>query len=168
MGKLIGFLDGITEAVGRLVGWFTLGMVLMTLAVVVLRYAFATGATALQETALYLHGAVFTLAAGFTLKRDAHVRVDVFYRQCSERTRHWIDFVGTLLFLFPLSLAIGIYCFDYVINAWRIGESSAEAGGLPWVYLQKSLLLGLCASLILQGLCDLYRHGKALFGREAC
>lgn len=168
MGKLIGFFEGTTEAVGRLVGWFTLGMVLMTLAVVVLRYAFSTGATALQETALYLHGAVFTLAAGFTLKRDAHVRVDVFYRQCSERTRHWIDFVGCLLFLFPLSLAIGLYSFDYVMNAWRIHESSAEAGGLPWVYLQKSLLLGLCASLVLQGLCELYRHGKALFGRESC
>ncbi|QYK04208.1 TRAP transporter small permease subunit [Shewanella zhangzhouensis] len=168
MGKLIGFFEGTTEAVGRLVGWFTLGMVLMTLAVVVLRYAFSTGATALQETALYLHGAVFTLAAGFTLKRDAHVRVDVFYRQCSERTRHWMDFVGCLLFLFPLSLAIGLYSFDYVMNAWRIHESSAEAGGLPWVYLQKSLLLGLCASLILQGLCELYRHGKALFGRESC
>ncbi|WP_338589559.1 TRAP transporter small permease subunit [Shewanella khirikhana] len=168
MGKIIQFLEGLGESVGRLVGWFTLAMVILTLAVVLLRYVFSTGATAMQETALYLHGAVFTLAAGFTLKREAHVRVDVFYRQFSERTRHWVDFVGTLVFLLPLCGAIFYFCLDYVLRSWRIHEASIEAGGLPFVYLQKTLLLGLCISLIIQGLCALYRHGKALFGKEAC
>ncbi|MBT1444676.1 TRAP transporter small permease subunit [Shewanella sp. JM162201] len=167
MAKIIQILEGAGEFLGRLVGWFTLAMVLLTLAVVVLRYAFGIGATALQETALYLHGAVFTLAAGYTLKRDAHVRVDVFYRQFSERSRHWVDFIGTLIFLFPLSIALFIYCLNYVLLSWRIVERSAEAGGLALVYLQKSLLLALCITLMMQGIAELYRHGKALWGREA-
>ncbi|AQS39410.1 TRAP-type mannitol/chloroaromatic compound transport system, small permease component [Shewanella psychrophila] len=156
-------LEKITELIGRGVSWCTLFIVLMTLAVVILRYAFNTGATALQESALYLHGAVFTLAAGYTLKHDGHVRVDIFYRNFSVRTRHWVDFLGTLFLLLPVCLFILYSSFDYVLASWRVGESSVEAGGLAYVYLQKSLLLLLVVSLLLQGTVELVRHGLALF-----
>ncbi|PHQ73155.1 MAG: permease [Shewanella sp.] len=161
-------LEKITELIGRGVSWCTLFIVLMTLAVVILRYAFNTGATALQETALYLHGAVFTLAAGYTLKHDGHVRVDIFYRNFSVRTRHWVDFLGTLLLLMPVCLFILYSSFDYVLASWRVGESSVEAGGLAYVYLQKSLLLLLVVSLLLQGTVELVRHGVALFNSDDC
>ena len=159
-------LEKITELIGRGVSWCTLFIVLMTLAVVILRYAFNTGATALQETALYLHGAVFTLAAGYTLKHDGHVRVDIFYRNFSVRTRHWVDFLGTLLLLMPVCLFILYSSFDYVLASWRVGESSVEAGGLAYVYLQKSLLLLLVVSLLLQGIVELVRHGFSLFNSD--
>ena len=161
-------LEKITELIGRGVSWCTLFIVLMTLAVVILRYSFNTGATALQETALYLHGAVFTLAAGYTLKHDGHVRVDIFYRNFSVRTRHWVDFLGTLLLLMPVCLFILYSSFDYVLASWRVGESSVEAGGLAYVYLQKSLLLLLVVSLLLQGTVELVRHGVALFNSDDC
>ncbi|MCL1037299.1 TRAP transporter small permease subunit [Shewanella submarina] len=164
MNKLIAACSWLTEYSGRLVSWATLILLLLTLAVVILRYVFNTGATALQDTALYLHGAVFTLGAGYTLKHDAHVRVDIFYRRFSERGRHWVDFLGTLLLLLPVTLFIGIWCFEYVATSWRIGERSVEAGGLPLIYVQKSLLLILVVSLILQAVVELYNHGKALFG----
>ena len=159
-------LEKITELIGRGVSWCTLFIVLMTLAVVILRYAFNTGATALQESALYLHGAVFTLAAGYTLKHDGHVRVDIFYRNFSVRTRHWVDFLGTLLLLMPVCLFILYSSFDYVLASWRVGESSVEAGGLAYVYLQKSLLLLLVVSLLLQGIVELVRHGFSLFNSD--
>ena len=164
MNKLIAACSWLTEYSGRLVSWATLILLLLTLAVVILRYVFDTGATALQDTALYLHGAVFTLGAGYTLKHDAHVRVDIFYRRFSVKGRHWVDFLGTLLLLMPVTLFIGIWCFEYVATSWRIGETSVEAGGLPLVYLQKSLLLVLVVSLVLQALVELYTHGQALFG----
>ncbi|MGI2258117.1 TRAP transporter small permease subunit [Shewanella sp. GXUN23E] len=166
MDKLISGLSWLTEKVGRTVSWATLLLLLLTLAVVILRYAFNTGATALQDSALYLHGAVFTLAAGYTLKHDAHVRVDIFYRRFSIRTRHWVDLLGTLLLLLPVSLFIAWECWDYVLASWRITEKSAEAGGLPLVYLQKSLLLALVVSLLIQGIVELWTHSQALFGRE--
>ncbi|MPY22774.1 TRAP transporter small permease subunit [Shewanella psychropiezotolerans] len=161
-------LEKITELIGRGVSWCTLFIVLMTLAVVILRYAFNTGATALQESALYLHGAVFTLAAGYTLKHDGHVRVDIFYRKFSVRSRHWVDFLGTLLLLMPVCLFILYSSFDYVLASWRVGESSVEASGLAYVYLQKSLLLLLVVSLLLQGIVELVRHGVALFNSDDC
>ncbi|MCL1050978.1 TRAP transporter small permease subunit [Shewanella abyssi] len=156
-------LEKLVESIGRGVSWFTLLMVLMTLAVVILRYIFSTGATAIQEMALYLHGAVFTLAAGYTLKHDGHVRVDIFYRRFSARGQHWVDFLGTLLFLFPVSLYITYASFDYVLASWRYGETSVEAGGLAFVYIQKSLLLALTMSLMLQGIVELFRLSRLLF-----
>ncbi|WP_076412918.1 TRAP transporter small permease subunit [Shewanella sp. UCD-KL12] len=159
-------LEKLTELIGKGVSWCTLFIVLMTLAVVVLRYLFNTGATALQESALYLHGAVFTLAAGYTLKHDGHVRVDIFYRHFSSRNRHWVDFLGTLFLLFPVSLFIAYSCFDYVLASWKYAETSVEAGGLAYVYLQKSLLLLLVVSLLLQGAVELTKHGLALLHRD--
>ncbi|QQX79237.1 TRAP transporter small permease subunit [Shewanella sp. KX20019] len=156
-------LEKLVESIGRGVSWFTLLMVLMTLAVVLLRYIFNTGATAIQEMALYLHGAVFTLAAGYTLKHDGHVRVDIFYRRFSVRGQHWVDFLGCLLFLFPVSLYITYASFDYVLASWRYGETSVEAGGLAFVYIQKSLLLALTVSLMLQGIVELIRLSRLLF-----
>ncbi|QSX29147.1 TRAP transporter small permease subunit [Shewanella cyperi] len=162
MKHLIEWAEALTEGCGRLAGWCSLAILLLTLTVVLLRYVFGIGATAIQETALYLHGTIFTLAAGFTLKRDAHVRVDVFYRRFSARSQCWIDFLGTLLFLFPLALTIFGFSWAYVLGSWRIHESSVEAGGLAYVYLQKSLLLVLSTSLVLEGLAQLYRKGISL------
>ena len=159
-------LEKLTELMGRGVSWCTLFIVLMTLTVVVLRYVFNTGATALQESALYLHGAVFTLAAGYTLKHDGHVRVDIFYRRFSIRARHWVDFLGTLFLLFPVALFIAYSSWDYVLASWKYGETSVEAGGLAYIYLQKSLLLLLVVSLLLQGIVEIIRHGLALLNRD--
>ncbi|MFT5236035.1 MAG: TRAP-type mannitol/chloroaromatic compound transport system permease small subunit [Shewanella sp.] len=159
-------IEKLTEFIGKGVSWLTLFIVLLTLAVVVLRYVFNIGATAMQEGALYLHGAVLTLAAGYTLKHDGHVRVDIFYRHFSCRGRHWVDLLGTLFLLFPVCFFIAYSCFDYVLASWRYSESSVEAAGLPFVYLQKSLLLLLVVSLLLQGSVDLVRHASALFGKK--
>ena len=162
MKILINILDAITELSGRLISWATLLLMLLTLLVVILRYGFNIGSTAIQDTALYLHGAVFTFAAGYTLKHEGHVRVDVFYQTFSEKTRHLVDFFGTLLLLIPTSLFIGWVCLHYVGTSWEIKEASVEAGGLAYVYLQKTLLLVIVASLLIQGIVELYRHGHQL------
>ena len=77
-------------------------MVLITIAVVVLRYVFDTGTIALQEAVMYLHGSVFMLGLGYTLQHNAHVRVDVLAQRLSSRARAWIDLLGHLVFLLPL------------------------------------------------------------------
>lgn len=163
MKTLIQMLDGLSELTGRVISWATFFLLLATLSVVVLRYMFNVGATSLQDSAVYLHGAVFTFAAGYALKHDEHVRVDVFYQKFSPRTRHLVDFWGTLLFLFPVSAFIGWESWEYVKSSWDIREASPEAGGLPYVYLQKTLLLVLVASLVIQGLVELYRNGTQIF-----
>lgn len=162
LSRLVRVLDAFSEWCGRLISWLTLFMVLVTFVIVIMRYLFNVGNIALQESVIYMHGIVFLLAIAFTLKQDAHVRVDIFYQKCGKRTRAIIDLVGTLLFLFPVTLFIGFVSIDYVLFSWRIGEGSAEPGGLPGVYLLKTLILAMVVSLLAQGCAELLRSVRKI------
>jgi TRAP-type mannitol/chloroaromatic compound transport system permease small subunit len=97
-----------------------------------------------------LHATVFTVAAAWAFQTDDHVRVDIFYRDLSARHKNWVNLAGTLLFLVPFSLFLLFIGWHYVAASWATMESSREAGGLPLVFLLKSLILVLPALLLLQ------------------
>lgn len=144
-------LDSFAEWTGRLVSWLALLLVLVTFSVVVLRYGFNTGSISLQESILYLHASLFLLTGAYTLKQDAHVRVDIFYRGFSAEHKAWVNLIGALFLLLPVCLFIGWISWDYVSAAWSLREGSRETGGLPYVYLLKTLIpLGIIL-LALQG-----------------
>lgn len=151
-------LDLIATACGRLAAWLCLLMALATGLVVVLRYGFNIGSQALQESVNYLHAAVFMLGAAYTLQCDAHVRVDIFYRRWPPRTRAWVDCIGSIVLLAPMCVFIFWVSLSYVSNSWAIRESSADPGGLAAVFLLKSLILVLPATLLLQGLAEILRR----------
>lgn len=151
-------LDRFAVAMGKLAAVFCLAMALITGLVVILRYGFNIGSIALQECTSYLHAAVFMLGAAYALQRGAHVRVDIFYRRWSGRTRAWIDSIGAIVFLLPLVIFIGWISWDYVMNSWSIAESSPDPGGLPAVFLLKSLIPAMAATLVLQGLAEILRN----------
>jgi TRAP-type mannitol/chloroaromatic compound transport system permease small subunit len=153
--------DLVAETSGRLIAWLTLGMVIITFTVVVLRYLFNTGSIALQESITYLHACVFMLGAAYTLKQGGHVRVDIFYQGFSPLTRAWIDLLGTLLLLFPVCGFIFFSSLDYVASSWAIYEGSREAGGLDGVFLLKSLIPLAAVLLMLQG-CSMLLHSLLL------
>ena len=98
------------------------------------------------------HSLVFLLGAAFTLKRDAHVRVDLVYQRLSPRARALADLVGTLVLLLPFCVFLFWVSLDYVGMAWSLRESSREPGGLPGVYLLKTLIPIAAALLGLQGI----------------
>jgi TRAP-type mannitol/chloroaromatic compound transport system permease small subunit len=141
----------INEWTGRAVAWLTLLMVIITFTVVVLRYGFDLGSIAMQESIIYLHALNFMLGGAYTLKHDAHVRVDIFYQQMGPRRQAWVDLLGTLLLLLPVCGFIFWASWGYVADAWAVREASGEAGGLPFVYLLKSTLLLMPSLLIIQG-----------------
>ena len=165
--RLADALDLVNAWVGRIVGWLALAMVLMTFLVVVLRYGFDAGSVALQESVTYMHALLFMLGAAYTLQQDGHVRVDIFYQGFSRRGRAWVDVLGTLLLLIPVSLFILLSSWDYVATSWAIQEGSREAGGLPYVYWLKSLLVAMPLLMLLQGLVILLRNGLFLAGVTA-
>ncbi|MBO6563647.1 MAG: TRAP transporter small permease subunit [Pseudomonadales bacterium] len=138
-------------------------MVVVTCGVVVARYVFNFGSIALQETVMYMHGAVFLLGIAFTLKEQGHVRVDVLDEKFSERTRAVIDILGNLLFLLPVAGYILWASLDYVSFSWSVKESSAQPGGLPGVYLLKTLIPIMAALLILQGLSETCKSIQRVF-----
>ena len=149
--------DVINEHLGSAVSWLSLLMVLVTFVVVVLRYAFDLGWIWLQESVTFMHAALFLVGAAYTLKHEGHVRVDIFYRKFTPRTRAWVDLGGALFLLLPVCLFIFSVSWDYVAQSWSLHEGSREAGGLDGVYLLKSLILVMAGLLVLQGLSQAMR-----------
>ena len=147
---------------GKSVAWLTLVMVLLTFTIVILRYGFNMGWIWLQESLTYLHVAVFTIVAAWTLQQDGHVRVDIFYADMPEKKRALTDLLGTLVFLIPFCIFVLIIAWPYVANSWKLLESSREAGGLPLVFLLKSLILILPALLLAQAFLNLTDAWKTL------
>ncbi len=149
-------LDAFTDRVGQTIAWLVLFMMAVQFAIVVMRYVFNIHNTVMQESVMYMHAAVFMLGAAWTLRRDGHVRVDIFYRRLSARGRAWIDLCGTLFLLIPVVLFIAIGSFGYVRSSWAILERSPD-GGIPGVYLLKSLILVMMALLLVQGIAQVIR-----------
>lgn len=151
-------IDSFHHKLCQLVSWFTLFMVLLTLLIVVLRYGFNLGWIAMQESVMYLHGMVFLLGAAHTLRVNEHVRVDIFYSRFGNRKRAHVDIFGSLFLLMPVNIFIFMVSFEYVMRAWQVMETSREAGGIPAVFLLKSLILVFSFIMLLQGVAEVIRN----------
>lgn len=147
-------IETVTKFSGKIISWLTLFMVLTTFLVVVLRYVFDYGLIAMQESITYMHACIFLLGAAYTLQQNAHVRVDIFYQKFSKKGRAWIDLFGSLFLLTPTMLFIFIISWEYVGDSWSVLETSREAGGLPGVFLLKSVILVMASLMLLQGLAN--------------
>ncbi len=161
------FLDAFSIRVGHAVSWLTLLMVIVTFVIVVLRYVFGTGLIWLQESVTWMHAAVFMLGAAYTLQREEHVRVDIFYRKMSEQQRAWVNLLGVLVFIFPMCAFFVYESIDYVAASWSLREVSRNSGGLsyPAVPLLKSVLVIMPVAVALQGLALLLRAAQVIRGR---
>jgi TRAP-type mannitol/chloroaromatic compound transport system permease small subunit len=164
--KFVRAVDWLNELVGRLAAWLTLVTVVICATVVVLRYGFNEGFVWMQELYVWTGGAIFMLGAGYTLLHGGHVRVDIFYARASAKRRALIDLLGTLVFLLPWLILVFIVAWPYVRSAWLISEASAQGGGMPGLYIFKSVLLAFCVLLGLQGLAMIGRSILVLTGRD--
>lgn len=168
MDKLEAFargVDALNERIGRALSWLTLAMVLVTFFVAVMRYGFAWGRVWIQESYVWMHGIVFMIGAGYTLLHNGHVRVDIFYRPASLRYRALVDLFGSLFLLLPMVVTVFVVSWPYVLESWRKLETSREAGGLPGLFLLKTVILLFCVLAGLQGLSLAAKSWLALRGR---
>lgn len=151
-------IDAFTRALGKSIAWLTLAMMIATFMVVLLRYGFGIGSIGLQESVTYMHAAVFLLCGGFTLQNGGHVRVDIFYQRFNRQQRAWVDALGSLILLIPVCIFLLFVSWHFVSSSWQIREISSEPGGIPAVFLLKSLIPAGAATLALQGLAEVLRN----------
>ena len=144
-------VDQINDKVGRFIAWFALLMVTVQFVVVVLRYVFGIGSIMMQESIIYMHAFVFLIGSGYTLMNDGHVRVDIFYRESSQKKKAAIDLFGSLFFLIPVCALITWFTWPYVAGSWKVMEGSKETSGIQAVFLLKSTILIFTGLMILQG-----------------
>lgn len=155
-------VDAMNGAIGKLVMWFILAATLISAGNAISRYAFSISSNAFLEIQWYLFGAVFLLGGGYAFLRNAHVRIDVVSSRLSARTRNWIDVIGIVVFLLPLSYMMANMGWPVFERAWQGGEMSSNAGGL--IRWPAYLLIPVGFILLgLQGLSELIKRLNFLF-----
>ena len=160
-------IDAFNERIGRIVAWAALTMVLIQFAVVVMRYAFGLGSITMQESVIYLHSILFMVGAGYTLLHDGHVRVDIFYRDASERKKALVDLLGSIFFIIPVCSLIWWASLPYVQNSWAALEGSKETSGIQGVFLLKSVVLVFSFLVFIQGISTIAKSTLTLLGMES-
>ena len=123
-------VDRVNERIGRAAAWLTLLAVVICTVNAIVRYAVNMSSNGWLEMQWYLNAAMFMLVAAYTLKKNAHVRIDVIAGKLTPRMQAWIDIVGGLLFLLPVSLIIAWYSWPALMNSFQINEMSSDPGGL--------------------------------------
>ena len=158
-------IDLLNDWIGRSLAWLTLGMVLVTFVVVLMRYVFGLGSTILQESIVYMHAIVFMGCAGFALVHNGHVRCDIFYSAASARGKAAIDIIGTFVFLIPMCILVFWVTWPYAVASWAVLEGSQEGRmGIPAVFLLKTLILVFAGLLALQSVSLLLHSALFLAG----
>ena len=147
-------LEKYINFVGEKISYLIPVMVALMVFVIISRYFFGIGRTDIQELVMYFHALVFLGCAGYVMNNDEHVRVDIFYRNASDSYKKNINTIFGLLFLIPLIIVTFFYSIETIEASWKMSEASTEAGGLAYVYIQKTLMilfpLTLLATLINQ------------------
>ena len=163
--KIANAIDLVNDWIGRGLAWLTLGMVLVTFVVVLMRYVFGLGSTILQESVVYMHAIVFMACAGYALVHNGHVRCDIFYGAASPRAKAVIDIIGTFVFLIPMCVLIVWVTWPYAKASWAVLEGSPEGRmGIPAVFLLKSLILVFAGLLAVQAISLVLQSALFLAG----
>ncbi len=124
------WIDLINDRVGRAVTWLTLIVVVVSSANAIVRKLFNTSSNAWLELQWYLFGAMFLLAAGYTLLKNDHVRVDIVSSKFSRQTQIKIEIVGVIFFLLPACVLILILSWPVFMDSFIQNEQSSNSGGL--------------------------------------
>lgn len=157
-------IDRVNTIIGRKASWLILLAVFVSAINAIVRKMFSISSNAWLELQWYLYGGAFMLAAAYTLLENEHIRIDIIYGRWSRRTQHWIDLLGTLLFLTPFTLLMIWLVYPSMMTSWRTQEISMNAGGLLIWPAKAILLVGFCL-LLVQGISELIKKIAVMQGR---
>lgn len=151
------YIDKINEKIGITVKWALLAAVVVCTANALVRYSFHIGSNAWLEIQWYLFSAMFLLSASYTLKCNEHIRIDVIASRFSKRTQAWIDILGFMIFVIPMSLILIKYSVPYFYNSFLSHEMSPNAGGLL-IWPAKALIPISFLMLLFQGISEIIKR----------
>ena len=163
-------VDRFTGHLGRLISWLTLAMILIGAYNAIARYlgrfiGINLSSNLYLELQWYLFSLVFLLGAGYALKQNAHVRVDVLYGRLRRRARARIDVIGSVLMLIPFCIFVLWVSWPSIHNSWLVREGSPDPGGLPR-YPLKAVIIVAFVLLLVQGISELVKDLRVLRGLD--
>jgi len=156
-------IDAVSAFVGKVAAWLVLVAVLVSAGNAMIRKTFDISSNAWLELQWYLYGAVFLLAAAYTLQRNEHVRIDFVSNMLTKRTRDWIDLLGHIFFLLPFTIMMVYLSYPWFIRSFNSGEFSSSAGGLILWPAKILILLGFTL-LTFQGFSEIIKRIAVIHG----
>jgi TRAP-type mannitol/chloroaromatic compound transport system permease small subunit len=159
-------IDDVNERLGKVCDWLILLSCVVSAGNAMVRYAYDISSNAWLELQWYMFAIVVMFGAAYTLKKNEHVRVDIFYMQLNERQQIWVDIIGTILFLLPACVLLAWLSWPFFMQSFNVLENSPNAGGLVRWPIKLVLPLGF-ALLALQGVSEIIKRVAALQGLDA-
>ena len=156
-------IDAVTAFIGRHIIWLILAAILVSAINAIIRKAFDISSNAWLELQWYLFGAVFMLAAAYTLQKNEHIRIDIISGRLPPNIRNWIDIAGHVLMLLPFTALMIYESVPFVLYALRSGEMSGSAGGLI-IWPARAFVLAGFFLLFLQGISELIKRVAVMRG----
>ena len=148
----IHFVNILNENIGKATAWLTTFLVVVVCGRVLGRIIWHSEPVWMPELEWHLFSLIFLLAAGYTLKHDRHVRVDLFYAHFSKKDKALVNLIGGLLLLIPWCLLVIWTSYGYALGSFKILEGSPNPGGLPYRFLIKFAIVGGIGLLLLQAM----------------
>lgn len=159
------FLDRVLTAIGQLMSWTWVGLMLVIMLNVITRYVFNEGRIEFEELQWHLYAVGWLFGLSYCFAADDHVRVDLLHDHLPLRAQGWVELFGLLFLLSPFLILVLWYAIPFVEYSWSLGEVSSNPGGLPYRWLIKAMLFVGFALLLLAMLSRLTRVFALLFGR---
>lgn len=138
--KLERGFDKFADFIGLITGFAMVLMILNVFYDVVMRYFFKSGSIAMQEMEWHLFSVIILLGVAYTLKEDGHVRVDLVYDRLNYKKKAMINMVGSIIFILPIAILVGLSSLGPVMEALETMEGSGDPGGLPYRWIVKALI----------------------------
>ncbi len=164
--RISGAIDRATAFIGQSVTWLILLSVLVSAGNATSRKLFSLSSNAWLELQWYLFAAAYLLAAAYTLQRNGHVRIDIISTLLPKSVRNWIDLFGHAVMLLPFALLMVWEIAPWFAQSFRIGEVSANYGGLI-LWPAKGMLLAGFLLLAVQAASEIIKRIAVMQGRIA-
>jgi TRAP-type mannitol/chloroaromatic compound transport system permease small subunit len=138
--KLEKLINKFSDFIGTIAAILLLGLLANVFYDVIMRYLFNNVSIGMQELEWHLYASIFLLGITYTLKENAHVRVDIIYEHLNPKKQAFIDISGTLFLLLPFCLLVAYYGIGFARESFSLGEGSGDPGGLAHRWIIKSMI----------------------------
>jgi TRAP-type mannitol/chloroaromatic compound transport system permease small subunit len=134
-------IDETIRRIGEYFSWLNAILVVVIILQVVLRYVFGQGLVVLEELQWHLYGVGIMLGLSYCVVTDSHIRLDLLYDRFPQRGKEQVELFGNLVLVLPIVAIILLHGWPFLMESWRVGESSDSPIGICCRYVIKSFLL---------------------------
>ena len=148
--------------------WLALLVVIAEFGIVISRFIFSYEQAYMGDLVRFWYAALFLFASAYTLVEEGHVRVDVLYAGMRQRSKNWVNALGSVLLGIPLCLTIlilGMESRQASLSSPIINYEISQSGyGLFVKYLMAGFLIIFAVSMAMQFISYFLSSSAALLG----